>query len=152
MTKINKLSIKIRVNIGEMEQQLVPGIGKVVKLVTGILFQPPEDNTKVMQYYYGKIKEKVDDDKYLIVFCNRYGDEYEPPQGGSTTVNAKELEINTSGLSSEQIKKIIEYHHSVINYLMKNGLIKSETSIDSIRKPLKPSKLRQAQPSGWDLL
>ena len=94
--------------------------------------------------YYGKIKEKVDDDKYLIVFCNRYGDEYEPP--GSKTVNANE--IDTSGLSSEQIKKIIGYHHSVINYLMKNGLIKSETSIDSIRKPLKPSKLRQAP--GWD--
>ena len=153
MTKINKLSIRIRVNIGEMEQPLVPGIGKVVKLVTGILFDPPgalprpaggTAEVTPVTVYYGKIKEKVDDDKYLIVFCNRYGDEYEPP--GSKTVNANE--IDTSGLSSEQIKKIIGYHHSVINYLMKNGLIKSETSIDSIRKPLKPSKLRQAP--GWD--
>jgi hypothetical protein len=134
---IRTVSTRLLANKINVEKLLIPKIGEVVRL------------TKPFQNYdYGKILEKVDSDSYLIMFCDRYGNGNTYDKEGnlvepiSGTVHANELQTNSSSLSRDQLRKIIEYHSSVIGYLIKNGMFPYTPDIPTDAEFLKPSQLR----------
>jgi len=135
--EIKRVSSTLLANKTNIEKLLIPKIGAVVRLIK------PFQN-----YDYGKVLEKVDSDRYLIMFCDRYGNGYSYDNKGnlvepiSGTVQDDELQTNSSGLSLEQLRKIIEHHSYVIGYLIKIGMFPYTPDIPPNAEFLKPSQLR----------